>query len=485
MKVSFPINMSQTRNDPSVKSSGQEETEAAATFSTQVNKILEQKDEKEGIPDGNAQRHFYHRSSGEDSSGSVSKSNLSSRRPGVSDRKTGDAETKDESGTGSGDNPAVSKEGCSVPGNQPVEAIAVAGGSGTFRINLPGTDSSVSRTIREELSPPGLRAHDNDKGGQKVSEKGSTNFPSETVGEDLQGSSRESRIKGELNLFNAGQDDLEQDASEPGKLNPAKSGFVQESVKNRDAARKTDFSRMDVPSENEVSAKTTEKHTTPGGEKSESGSNPDAYATARATRHIGSPLQGASDKDTNAVKGFHSEIGQQVSASASRLSVSNEPMGGHTLKPVAVQSEEFFSHITGRIQFLIRDGGESVRIRLHPDEFGHMEIRAQSSSRGITIRISAEAGSVKSILENNLHALQQNLQDHGLKVDRIQVELQEFPDSQSAAWHFSKSGHSNSDHNDNGAHRDFDSNKYNPEDVSTDNPDAGFWTPDRRFHTIA
>ena len=485
MKVSLPINMAHTRTEVSVKSTEQAESEAVCTFSNQVNEILYQNEEKEGILGGNAHRHFNHRDSDDDSSGSISRCDLSGTRPDVSGPKTGGAGIEGAPGTGPGDNRAASKEGYSVQGGQSVEGIPLTGGSDTSRISPVGSDRASSRTSQEEFSMPGTQAPENDKSETKVSDKGRQNFSTDSVGEDLHGSSRGSRIKGEPSLLHTGHDDSELDASEPGKLNLAKYDSAQDSSKHRDTVRKTDFTQMGLSSGNEVSARTAEGNTASSGENSESGADPEAYTIAKALGHIGNASRDASGKDPNADKGGQPEIANHISASTARLLESNAPIGGNTVKPTAPQSNEFLSQVTERIQFLIRDGVESVRIRLHPDEFGHMEIRAQSSSRGMTVHISAETGSVKSILESNLHILQQNLQEQGLKVDRIHVELQEFPDSQSTAGHFSKSGHPNSGQNEKGAYRNFDSNKNYPEDASLDNPDAGIWAPDKRFHTVA
>ena len=175
----------------------------------------------------------------------------------------------------------------------------------------------------------------------------------------------------------------------------------------------------------------------------------------------------------------------RISASSILVSGPNALMGMSTLKPVAPRSNEFFSQITERIQFLMRDGRDAVRIRLQPDEFGHMEIRAESTARGMTVRISAETGNVKSILENNLHILHQNLQELGLKVDRIQVELQGLLDPQNASGHSSRSGHSNSGQNEKGMHRNSYPHETSMEDTIPEDLDAGFFVPDRRFHTIA
>ncbi len=111
------------------------------------------------------------------------------------------------------------------------------------------------------------------------------------------------------------------------------------------------------------------------------------------------------------------------------------------------RSEELIHKLAERIQVQLRDGKGEIRIQLKPDNLGSLEIRAESGSNGVIARITAESGSVKNYLENNLNLLQQSLQDQGLKIDRIQVNIQDALDSQSTSGQSTQFGHAGSGNN--------------------------------------
>jgi hypothetical protein len=87
--------------------------------------------------------------------------------------------------------------------------------------------------------------------------------------------------------------------------------------------------------------------------------------------------------------------------------------------------DDFLSQLTERIQVQLRDGEDVIRVQLKPSSLGRMEIRAETSSAGVAATIVTESAGVKSYLEHNLHLLQQSFQDQGLKVDRINVAVQD------------------------------------------------------------
>jgi flagellar hook-length control protein FliK len=91
----------------------------------------------------------------------------------------------------------------------------------------------------------------------------------------------------------------------------------------------------------------------------------------------------------------------------------------------ATEPTDFLSQLTERIQMQLRDGEDIIRIQLKPSSLGRMEIRAETSSAGVIATIVTESAGVKSYLEHNLHLLQESFQDQGLKVDRINVAVQD------------------------------------------------------------
>ena len=149
------------------------------------------------------------------------------------------------------------------------------------------------------------------------------------------------------------------------------------------------------------------------------------------------------------------------------------------------QPKEFISQLAGRIQVLLQDGKEEIRIQLKPDSLGHLEIRAESTTDGVVARIVAESNNVRNYLESNLHLLHQSLQDQGLKVDSIQVTVQDGSDSQSFSGNAAQSGNSGSGHHGRGTGRPSDISANEPDELSVDPITWIALNPNVRFHTIA
>jgi flagellar hook-length control protein FliK len=81
---------------------------------------------------------------------------------------------------------------------------------------------------------------------------------------------------------------------------------------------------------------------------------------------------------------------------------------------------------------------------LRPENLGRLEIRAEVGAMGVIARIATESSSVKSYLESNLHILQQSFQEQGLKVERIDVLVQEGFDARNPAAQQQNSGQNGS-----------------------------------------
>ena len=103
--------------------------------------------------------------------------------------------------------------------------------------------------------------------------------------------------------------------------------------------------------------------------------------------------------------------------------------------PSANRMPEFIFQLADRIQMQVQGGEGEIRIQLKPELLGQLEIRAESSISGIVARIVTESGSLREYLENNLSILHQSLQDQGLKVDRVEVVLQDSFNARQPAGH--------------------------------------------------
>jgi flagellar hook-length control protein FliK len=134
------------------------------------------------------------------------------------------------------------------------------------------------------------------------------------------------------------------------------------------------------------------------------------------------------DKSVGMAVGFERSAGTSLSATSPNASAPSRP-------------GELVYQIADRIQVQLRDGKNEIRIQLKPESLGSLEIRAEATGNGVVARITAESAAVKNYLENNLHVLQQSLQDQGLKIERIQIAVQEVVDRQSSSGQSAQFGH--------------------------------------------
>jgi flagellar hook-length control protein FliK len=159
-------------------------------------------------------------------------------------------------------------------------------------------------------------------------------------------------------------------------------------------------------------------------------------------------------------------------------------------EPVATaQPQSFILQMAQRIQFQIREGKETIRIQLKPDSLGRVEIRAETTGNGVIARIATESNSVRSYLENNMHVLQQTLQDQGLKVDRIYFVVQDGLSFSANTGYSAQFGHAGTGHPGGESHSSHGMSGSLTSDLAEEKPlDATTWVslnPNIRFHTIA
>jgi flagellar hook-length control protein FliK len=192
-----------------------------------------------------------------------------------------------------------------------------------------------------------------------------------------------------------------------------------------------------------------------------------------------------------AVKDIQQDVFSQVLSNHARVSeLSSLKMQGD-VQPAAAQNKDFLFLLAERIQFQVREGSGQLRIQLKPDSLGRLEINAETAGAGVVARITTESSSVKTYLENNLHVLQQALQDNGLKVERIHIVVQEAFDPHSSSGNTTQFGHAGSEQNE---EKPGSLPGTGSKGSSTANPleemaiDPMAWialNPNVRFHTVA
>ncbi len=81
------------------------------------------------------------------------------------------------------------------------------------------------------------------------------------------------------------------------------------------------------------------------------------------------------------------------------------------------------------------NGAGELRIRLHPQELGSVQLQMQVQGQTVNARIVAQSEMARDVLREHLPELRQRLTDGGLQVERLEVELAEFgSDKEASDW---------------------------------------------------
>jgi len=104
-----------------------------------------------------------------------------------------------------------------------------------------------------------------------------------------------------------------------------------------------------------------------------------------------------------------------------------------TVEPAAVQKEieagqsglrnQTLDQIVRQAAIHLRNGQHEVQIDLKPDFLGHIRMQISSANHQVTVKILAEHGFVKDMIENNIHQLKADLQQQGLEIDKLEVTV--------------------------------------------------------------
>lgn len=86
--------------------------------------------------------------------------------------------------------------------------------------------------------------------------------------------------------------------------------------------------------------------------------------------------------------------------------------------------EEVIGQILNGAKLMVKDQMSKIELRLHPAELGKLELSLVVERDLVTARFVAESQGVQSLIEANLSQLRSALQEAGLTVDLLQVDVQ-------------------------------------------------------------
>lgn len=111
--------------------------------------------------------------------------------------------------------------------------------------------------------------------------------------------------------------------------------------------------------------------------------------------------------------------------------VENVPVEQEKADPVNrfLSQEKVFGQILQGARMMVKNGAARVRLQLQPPELGRLELALVIEKETVTARFTAQSRTVQALIEANLPELRSNLQDAGLHVDQLQVEVENGFDS--------------------------------------------------------
>lgn len=77
--------------------------------------------------------------------------------------------------------------------------------------------------------------------------------------------------------------------------------------------------------------------------------------------------------------------------------------------------------IASQMEASIQQGRSSIRVQLHPQELGGIDIRFASSAQGVSVTVYAEQASTGRLLEAQLNQLRQSLNDAGVNLAQLNI----------------------------------------------------------------
>ena len=98
--------------------------------------------------------------------------------------------------------------------------------------------------------------------------------------------------------------------------------------------------------------------------------------------------------------------------------------GGEAVQPaVHTGRSEILSQLSEKLADMYHIGGHSARIRLQPEELGHLNIDISVVNDSIKAIVTVEENSVKDLLEANIDMLVKELKGSGLNIDQFTVRI--------------------------------------------------------------
>lgn len=97
------------------------------------------------------------------------------------------------------------------------------------------------------------------------------------------------------------------------------------------------------------------------------------------------------------------------------------PLRGESVQVAGRSWVEMVRQIAGQMEASIQQGRSSLRLQLHPQELGGIDIRFASNSQGVHVTVYAEQASTGRLLESQLNQLRQSLTEAGVNLAQLNI----------------------------------------------------------------
>jgi flagellar hook-length control protein FliK len=87
------------------------------------------------------------------------------------------------------------------------------------------------------------------------------------------------------------------------------------------------------------------------------------------------------------------------------------------------------NEVIERAQLFIKRGGGEMKIRMHPEELGQVELKVDVRNGDVNVQMVTETAEAKRILERGLNELRMNLGQQKLNVDMVKVDVSDQMDT--------------------------------------------------------
>lgn len=104
--------------------------------------------------------------------------------------------------------------------------------------------------------------------------------------------------------------------------------------------------------------------------------------------------------------------------SAARLASAAPP-------PLPAPEVDLANQIVQSAKLLLKNGQESIEIRLKPDILGKLLMRIEVVDRAMTAQMTVQSEQVKTMIESQLQSLQTALESSGLRLNRVSISVED------------------------------------------------------------